>query len=142
MGLVSALCSAHWLCIQQKKQQRQTSYLQNEVFKDHGAVTKLKWQTSGCSHIFLAINHGKSVRGCWKYMLSCESQQRRDQLLLPRSGLRNDDLFVAISPGCCVLAVLVNGPLVAVISALNGRSAALFLCSLFKFCKLHEPAIT
>ena len=44
----------------------------------------------GAPILFLAINHGSSVRGCWKYMLSWESRQRRDQLVLPRSGLRTE----------------------------------------------------
>lgn len=69
---------------------------------------KLKWQASGCSHIIFGSRHGSSVRGFWKCMLIWESVGRRNQLLLPGSGLRTENQLpfngrsTRLSCSCCL----------------------------------------
>ena len=105
---------------------------------------KLKWQASGCSHIIFGSRHGSSIRGFWKCMLIWESVGRRNQLLLPGSGLRTENRLpfnghsTRLSCSCC----LSQWSPCRHNSCFKWPLCNSFLCSLSKFCKLHHPIIT
>lgn len=81
--------------------------LQSEVCKDGRNATKLKWLARMLPYYFW-LSPCHSVRGCWKCTLSWENVGRRDQFLLPGSGLRTkkqlpfNDHSTRLSCSCCL----------------------------------------